>query len=83
MLNCNPQQFIWLLGKFGQCQLADKQLPSLHCERLSRITELNVHAVAAVLAGVSGLAMLADKPAWAAVYVVAGVAIEPLAVIRR
>lgn len=44
---------------------------------------LNVHAVAAVLAGVSGLAMPADKPTWAAVYVVAGVAIEAFAVTRR
>ena len=41
---------------------------------------LNVHAVAAVLAGVSGPAMLADKSAWTAVYVVAGVATEAFGV---
>ena len=44
---------------------------------------MNVHGVAATLAVGSVLAMLADKPAWAAVYVVAGVAIEAFAVIRR
>jgi hypothetical protein len=32
---------------------------------------------------VSGFAMLADKPAWVAVYVAAGVAIEAFAVTRR
>jgi hypothetical protein len=48
-----------------------------------RVTVLNVHGVAATLAVGSVLAMLADKPAWAAVYVVAGVAIEAFAVTRR
>jgi hypothetical protein len=44
---------------------------------------LNIPGVAAVLAGASALAMLADKPAWAAVYVVGGVAIEAFAIIRN
>jgi hypothetical protein len=48
-----------------------------------RVPALNVYAVAAVLAGVSGPAMLADKPAWTAVYVVAGVATEAFGVTRR
>jgi hypothetical protein len=44
---------------------------------------LNKHAVAATLAVVSAVALLADKPAWALVYVVAGVVIEAFAVVRR
>jgi hypothetical protein len=37
---------------------------------------MNVHGVAATLAVGSVLALLADKPAWALVYVVASAAIE-------
>jgi len=44
---------------------------------------LNVHGVAAALAVVSGLAMLADKPAWAACYVVAVFAVEVLPFVMR
>ncbi|WP_156433924.1 hypothetical protein [Bradyrhizobium retamae] len=44
---------------------------------------LNIHTVAAACVAGSVLALLADKPAWAAVYVVAGAAIEALAVLRR
>jgi len=44
---------------------------------------LNVHAVAATLAVGSGLAMLADKPAWAVCYVVAVFAVEVLPFVLR
>ena len=46
------------------------------------VTMLNVHAVAATLAVVSGVALLADKPAWAVVYVVVATLIEVKALRR-
>ena len=43
---------------------------------------LNAHTVAATLAVVSGVALLADKPAWAVVYVVVATLIEAKALRR-
>ena len=43
---------------------------------------LNAHTVAATLAVVSGVALLAEKPAWAVVYVVVATPIEAKALRR-
>lgn len=43
---------------------------------------LNAHSVAATLAVVSGVALLADKPAWAVVYVLVAALIEVRALRR-
>ena len=43
---------------------------------------LNAHTVAATLAVVSGVALLADKPAWALAYVIVATLIEVKALRR-